>query len=111
MQITFTPSGETVEVGLGANSAQKGPIAGPYSGPYITTPSGYVPVQGTLTANTSYLAAIGPGGAYISFYNQLGNLVTKFKMNDAAAATTGMATIATALGAGDLILNLAATGL
>jgi hypothetical protein len=105
-----------------------------YTGPYYgntppgvnqnATPLGRTePVEGQLT--TSYLVGevltpfgptgsvlfpLGQGGSYIGFYSSTGVLYTKFKMDNAAAVTTGIATIATALGAGDAFLDLGSDG-
>jgi hypothetical protein len=81
------------------------------------------PVEGQLTADYdtgeglvkvgptgSYLFPLGQGGSYIGFYSPTGVLYTKFKMEDAAAAATGITTIATALGAGDAYLLLDVDG-
>jgi len=81
------------------------------------------PVEGQLTADYldedvltpvgptgSYLFPLGRGGSYIGFYSPTGVLYTKFKMEDAAAAAAGIATIATALGAGDAYLLLDVDG-
>jgi hypothetical protein len=82
------------------------------------------PVEGQLTADYddgeeiipvgptgSILFPLGRGGSYIGFYSPTGVLYTKFKMNNAAAVTTGINTIATALGAGDAFLDLGSDGL
>lgn len=105
-----------------------------YTGPYYgntppgvnqnATPLGRTePVEGQLT--TSYLVGevltpfgptgsvlfpLGQGGSYIGFYSSTGVLYTKFKMDNAAAVTTGIATIAAALGAGDAFLDLGSDG-
>jgi hypothetical protein len=81
------------------------------------------PVEGQLTADYldgeelvkvgptgSYLFPLGQGGSWIGFYSPTGVLYTKFKMEDAAAAATGITTIATALGAGDAYLLLDVDG-
>jgi hypothetical protein len=102
-----------------------------YTGPYYgdapngnATPFGNTePVEGQLTADYldedvltpvgptgSYLFPLGQGGSYIGFYSPTGVLYTKFKMEDAAAAATGITTIATALGAGDAYLLLDVDG-
>lgn len=113
MLITFVPTGETVQVGLGAATPQA--LAGYTSNPiYLTTPSGYTPVQGTMTAGSSANFPI--IGQYnkpsIGFYSGNVNayLVTKFEMDDATAVTTGMATISTALGVPQETLFLLADG-
>ena len=100
MLITFVPTGETVQVGLGACTPQA--LAGYTSNPiYLTTTAGYTPVQGTMTAGSS--ANFPMIGQYnkpsIGFYsgNVHAYLVTKFEMDDAAAVTTGMATISAEL--------------
>ena len=102
-----------------------------YTGPYYgdapngnATPFGNTePVEGQLTADYldedvltpvgptgSYLFPLGQGGSYIGFYSPTGVLYTKFKMEDATAAATGITTIATALGAGDAYLLLDVDG-
>jgi hypothetical protein len=113
MLITFVPTGETVQVGLGACTPQA--LAGYTSNPiYLTTPSGYTPVQGTMAAGSS--ANFPMIGQYnqpaIGFYsaNVHAYLVTKFTMDDAAAVTTGMATISTALDADDATLLINSDG-
>ena len=105
-----------------------GPDAYSYTGPYYgadpnanaTALGNTTPVEGQLTAvdsggdpvgpTGSVLFPLGQGGSYIGFYSPTGVLFTKFKMDDAAAAATGMTTIATALGAGDAILVLGSDG-
>jgi hypothetical protein len=105
-----------------------------YTGPYYgNTPPGVnqnltpfgrtEPVEGKLTTSYfvedvltpfgptgSYLFPLGQGGSYIGFYSPTGVLYTKFKMDDAAAASTGIATIAASLGAGDPYLLLLSDG-
>ena len=108
-----------------------------YSGPYfgVVSPPGNdpnynagalgntEPVEGQLTADYdtgegivnvgptgSILFPLGRGGSYIGFYSSTGVLYTKFKMDNAAAVTTGIATIAAALGAGDAFLDLGSDG-
>ena len=81
------------------------------------------PVEGQLTADYfeedvltkigptgSYLFPLGQGGSYIGFYSPTGVLYTKWKMDDAAAAAAGIATIAASLGAGDAYLDLGSDG-
>lgn len=113
MLITHEPSGETVQVGLGACTPQA--LAGYSSNPiYLDTPAGYTPVQGTMAAGSSANFPI--IGQYnkpsIGFYsgNVHAYLVTKFEMDDAAAVTTGMATISTALDASAETLILKSDG-
>lgn len=113
MLVTFVPTGENVEVGPGAATPQK--LAAMTSNPiYIDTPSGYTPVQGEMAdgskANFPILGAA--NGAYIAFYAGENKtlLVTKFKMDDAAAVTAGLAAIAAALTAGNAVLQLDSDG-
>jgi hypothetical protein len=108
-----------------------------YTGPYfgVVSPPGNdpnynagalgntEPVEGQLTADYdtgegilkvgptgSILFPLGRGGYYIGFYSPTGVLYTKFKMDNALAVTTGINTIATALGAGDAFLDLGSDG-
>lgn len=113
MLITFAPTGENVEVGQSAATPQAlGTIA---SNPiYIDVPAGYTPIQGSLEAGSSSAWPI-LGSAknhYIGFFAGQSKtlMVTKFKMDDAAAVTTGLASIATALAAGDLAVTLNSDG-
>jgi len=113
MLITFEPTGENVEVGPLATTPQR--LSAITSNPiYLDTPSGYTPVQGTLTAGSSafYPMLGAANGNYIGFFagDNKTLLVTKFLMDDATAVTTGLATIATALGAGDGALILKRDG-
>ena len=81
------------------------------------------PVEGQLTTayfNEDVLESYGPtgsvlfplgqGGSYIGFYSPTGVLYTKWKMDSAAAAAVGIATIAASLGAGDAYLDLGSDG-
>lgn len=103
MLITFEPTTEKVQVGLGECTPQALPAMTPSGYPYITTPSGYTPVQGTLAAGGTAAFPIMGEAVYnhIGFYDGENKtlLVTKFKMDDADAMTTGLETIATALAA------------
>ena len=113
MLITFSPTGENVEVGEFAAVPQR--LAAITSNPiYITGPSGTTPIQGTLTAGSSpFYPILGTANEnYIGFFAGQNKtlLVTKFAMNDATAVTTGLATIATALAAGDGALGLESDG-
>ena len=112
MLVTFEPTGENVQVGLGEATPQK--LSGISSNPiYITVPSGYV-MQGSLTTGSSAAyPLLGQGaGFYIGFYagDNKTLLVTKFKMDDETAATTGLATLAAALAAGTDAITLKSNG-
>jgi hypothetical protein len=104
---------ENVQVGQGETTPQRlGSFA---SNPiYITTPAGYTPVQGTLTAGSSAAFPIlgTANGNYIGFYDGENKtlLVTKLLMDDSTAVTTGLATIAGALEAGDATLYMLSDG-
>jgi hypothetical protein len=106
-----------------------GPYYGEVSPPgtdpnYNPNPNGNTePVEGQLTADYdtgegivkvgptgSVLFPLGRGGSYIGFYSPTGVLYTKWKMDDAAAAAAGIATIAASLGAGDAYLDLGSDG-
>jgi hypothetical protein len=70
-------------------------------------------VEDTLTPfgpTGSYLFPLGQGGSYIGFYSPTGVLYTKWKMDNAQAASDGIAAIAAALGAGDPYLLLESDG-
>lgn len=110
MLVTYAPTGENVQVGPFETTPQA--LAAITSNPiYITTPSGYTPVQGTLTAGSSADFPIlgAANGNYIGFYDGMNKtlLVTKFLMDDATAVTDGLAALAGALvaGAGAVTLN------
>lgn len=113
MLVTFVPTGENVEVGLGGTTPQK--LAAITSNPiYITTPSGTTPVQGNMASGSraSYPILGSANGNYIGFYAGENKtlLVTKFKMDNAAAVTAGLAAIAAALTAGNAVLDLDSDG-
>lgn len=113
MLITFAPTGENVEVGPLAATAQK--LSAITSNPiYLDTPGGYTPVQGTMAAGSSAFYPIlgSANGNYIGFFagDNRTLLVTKFLMDDATAVTDGLAAIAAALAAGDGALELNSDG-
>lgn len=100
MLVTFGPTGENVEVGPNGTTPQK--LSAITSNPiYLTTPAGYEPVQGTMTAGSSAFYPIlgDANGHYIGFYagDNKTLLVTKFKMDDATAVTDGLTALAVAL--------------
>lgn len=113
MLVTFEPTGENVQVGQFETTPQR--LASITSNPiYITTPSGYTPVQGTLTAGSSAAFPIlgTANNYYIGFFDGLNKtlLVTKFPMDDSDAVTTGLATIAAALVADTAAITLKSDG-
>lgn len=113
MLVTFAPTGENVQVGPFETTPQA--LASISSNPiYITTPSGYTPVQGTLTAGSSADFPIlgAANGHYIGFFDGENKtlLVTKFLMDDAAAVTAGLTTISDALINGDAYIGLNSDG-
>ena len=113
MLVTFQPTGENVQVGLGETTPQA--LSAITSNPiYLDTPSDYAPVQGTMASGSSAAYPIlgAANGHFIGFYAGMNKtlLVTKFKMDDASAVTTGLATIAGALGDGDDVLILKSDG-
>jgi hypothetical protein len=110
MQVTFAPTGENVFVGQNATTPQA--LSAITSNPiYLDTPAGYTPVQGTMAAGSSaFYPILGTAnGHYIGFYAGENKtlLVTKFRMDDATAVTTGLATIAAQLAAdeGAIVLD------
>ena len=113
MLVTYDPTGENVQVGLGETTPQRlGSFA---SNPiYIDTPAGYTPIQGTLAAGSSAAFPIlgTANGHYIGFFDGENKtlLVTKFEMDDAAAVTTGLATISAALVADTAAITLNSDG-
>jgi hypothetical protein len=103
MLIKFVPSGEIADTD---KSVPQSFVVGPYAYPILSTPAGYTPVQGTLASGKTF-APIGQGGTWIIFKDVLTDReITRFAMEDASAVTTGIATIATALGAGQAFLSL-----
>ena len=113
MQISYlTPAGETVQVGLAGLTPQK--LNGITSNPiYITTPSGYTPIQGELTAGSSAAFPILGEARYfrIGFYNPgNANAVTTFRMDDSDAADDAMDSIATALAGDETAIVLLSDG-
>lgn len=113
MEVTFAPSGERVFVGDNATTPQR--LAAITSNPiYLTTPAGYAPVQGTMTAGSSAFYPIlgSANGHFIGFYAGENKtlLVTKFQMDDAAAVTAGLASISEQLAADEAAIILASDG-
>lgn len=121
MFITFVPTGEVADTTVA--TPQAGPIAGPYTkmittynygSDFVSDSTGAgdsTPVEGSYSSG-SPLFPLGQGGAYISFYggDSRSYPVWKFRMDDAAAVTTGMATIAAALANGDTAISLDSDG-
>lgn len=105
MNFTFRhPSGtfETVP-GVGVTvGVQFAPGLGPITPADYSVPSGYTPVQTTLSSG-SPASVLGGGGYYLRFFNGLNQtlLLAKFKMNSAAALNDARVNILAALTAGD----------
>jgi hypothetical protein len=105
MNFTFRhPSGvfETVP-GVGVTvGVQFAPGLGPITPAQYSVPSGYTPVQTTLSSG-SPASVLGGGGYSIRFFNGLNQtlLVAKFKMDSAAAVNTARENILTAINDGD----------
>jgi hypothetical protein len=113
MLVTYTPTGENVEVGPGAAVAQA--LSGITSNPIvITTLPGYTPVEGTMAAgSTAAYPILGrSAGPSVGFYDGLNKtlLVARFYLEDATAVTTALAGIATELQAGTGAVTLDADG-
>ena len=113
MEVTFEPTGEKVQVGLGGAVAQR--MATITSNPiYIETPSGTTPVEGTLVAGSSAAYPIigAANGHFIGFYGGAGQtiFITKFGMDDADAVTAGLNAISAALVAETAAITLKADG-
>lgn len=113
MLVTFDPTGENVQVGPFETTPQR--LSSITSNPiYLDTPSGYTPVQGTMASGSSAnFPILGTANRhYIAFYDGLNKTlqVCKFAMDDAAAVTTGLATIATALNAATEAITLKSDG-
>lgn len=110
--ITFIGTTPNQYVDLSSAVMAIGPTTGPYSQLLLTTPSGYTPIQGTITGGTSPLFNIsGVGGPYLSFYDQAsGTKVASFLMDDATAASDGAAAIALAIANEDTSITLDSDG-
>jgi len=115
MFITFTHANgtpETVEIGDGSGIIpQYSNGLGALDLPVYTVPSGTTPVQSNFTSG-SPAGVISNGGYYLRFFNGVAKtiLVTKFRMDDAAALDTARITIDTALLANTEVLNLLPDG-
>jgi hypothetical protein len=107
MLVRFTPTNEQMDTDQA--TAQKGAVFGPYTPLYLSTPSGYTPVQGVISSG-SPLFPIGRGGAYLYWYNQEGVRMARWKFNDSTASTTALAQMQAALAGGAPAITLAATG-
>lgn len=101
LTVTFTGTTPNQMADLSTMVMAIGPTTGPYSQLLITTPSGYTPIQGTLTSGTSPLFNIsGVGGPYLTFYNnRTGEKVMSWKFLSAANATTAYGAILAKLNA------------
>lgn len=113
MLVTFQPTGENVQVGQFETTPQR--LATITSNPiYLDTPSGYTPVQGTMASGSSAdFPILGTANNYyIGFFDGMNKtlLVAKFPMDDAAAVTTGLATIVAALNASTEAITLKSDG-
>lgn len=114
MQITFEPTGEVV-TGVGVTvTPQFTNGIGTLVLPTYTVPSGYTPVQTTLTAGSpaAILAGSYSTGYYVRFFagDAKTLLVTKFKMDDADALVAAAATIESALNAATEAIVLKSNG-
>lgn len=113
MQVTFEPTGESVQIGQGAATPQRaGRIT---SEPiYIDTPSGYMPAQGLMASGSSAAYPIlGTANEFgIAFFAGENRtlLVTQFNMDSAQAVTDGLSNLAAALQNEDFAVILSSDG-
>lgn len=105
---------ESVGIGDGFNTTPQysDGLGGVITQPVYAVPSGYTPVQSTLSSGSPAYVISGDAGYYIRFFSgDIKSLLpTKLRMDDANALEAARITIDTALAADAGVLNLLSDG-
>lgn len=103
MLVQFVPTG------LVQDTTKALPQIGPTVGPYTIPEIGNEGLAGSLTSGNLGYQVVGTGGAYLVWMDKE-EVLGRWQMDDAAAVQTGLATILSAVGAGDDVLYLNSDG-